>query len=159
MLGEVDNYIRYGPTLCLVNCHCKTQPDGELLPLKLERKSVVFGRRHWNPRNEHPLTCMLLINNLSINYIILKFSYHQPSATAEVIMWIEITKQYNRTILLNLQLMRGQPIRGNRVEKIKRIIVTRVIIDRVKAIKNKRIIVTRVIYLWFSRLTQKSAVE
>ena len=66
-LGEVDTYIRFGLPLRLVNCHRKTQSDGELLPLKLEWKSEVFGRRHWYPCYEHPLSCMLPINNLSIN--------------------------------------------------------------------------------------------
>ena len=79
---------------------------------------------------------MLPINNLSINRIILESPYHQPTSIAEAIMRIEIMKQYNRTILLNLQLMRGQPIRGNRVKKIKRIIVTRVNIDRCSSVES-----------------------
>jgi hypothetical protein len=53
---------------------------------------------------------MLPVDNLSINRIILKSPYHQPSSIVEAIMRIEITKQYNRTILLNLQLTRGSPL-------------------------------------------------
>ena len=102
-------------TLCFVNRHCKTKPYRKLLSFELEREHLIIRGTKRYTWQENPFFSMLTQYNFCVNAISLETTNHQPGAIAKSIRRVYIPKQYNRAPNLELQNMRGQPIRCQRV--------------------------------------------
>ena len=112
-LRQVNTGIRYSLPLCLVNRHGEAEPNRKLLPLELKREHLIIRGAKWDPWQEDPLSSMLTQNNFCIDDILLESSNHQPHAIAKSVCGVNVLKQYDRAVYLQLQQMWRQTVGVN----------------------------------------------